>query len=215
MFSNLASPYFIFTLITVPLSLTVHEFAHAWTADRLGDDTPRRMGRLTLNPIAHLDPIGLLMILFGPIGWARPVPLQPWRMRRPRTGLCVTALAGPVSNSLLAAVCLLLLRIYPADAAYQPILSPEGFIFNLLATGALVNLSLFAFNLLPVPPLDGWRIVSAFLPQRVTASTNADLYGSLILLFIVLIPQLRSWILGTWVGFLANLVARGFGFHYW
>jgi Zn-dependent protease len=211
-FQSLTSPYFIFSVITIPLSLSVHEFAHAWTADRLGDDTPRRTGRLTLNPIAHLDPIGLLMMFFGPIGWAKPVPLQPWRFRHPRVGLCITALAGPVSNLVLGVLCLLIVRWYPWEVAG----GVQDFLYTLVSTAALVNISLFAFNLLPVPPLDGWRIVSSLLPARWASSPNLDLYGSLLLLLLVFIPQLRNFVIGQWVGFLMSAVTHWFGFHlYW
>jgi Zn-dependent protease len=194
---------------TVPLSLAIHEFAHAQAADWMGDETPRRFGRLTLNPLAHLDPIGLLMIFFGPIGWAKPVPLQPHRFRNPRLGLFLTALAGPVSNLLLGCLCLCVLRLFAASWAG----GAAGFLYNLVTTGAIINVSLFAFNLIPVPPLDGWRILSSVLPLRWgVMSGQYDLYGSFLLLLIVLIPALRDAVLGRFVGGVLATVAGWFGF---
>jgi len=151
------------------LSLTVHEFAHAWTARRLGDDTAERLGRLTLNPLAHADPIGtfLLPILGVPFGWARPVPVNPARFRRDvrmTTGMLVTSLAGPFANGLLAiasTVALgLLYRLAPDTAdAYRGIGA-------FLAIAIQMNVALGVFNMLPLPPLDGSRIVDALLPAR-------------------------------------------------
>lgn len=159
----------VMMLIPMVLSLSVHEWAHAWSASKLGDDTAERQGRLTLNPIAHIDPIGTLLLpLLGiPFGWAKPVPVNPTRFRRTvsmRTGMAITAAAGPISNFILAALCVVCLglwyRVYPADA----------FVPNaaniLLRSGAMLNLSLGLFNLFPVPPLDGSRVAARFLSDR-------------------------------------------------
>jgi Zn-dependent protease len=151
------------------LSLTVHEFAHAWTARRLGDDTAERLGRLTLNPLAHADPIGtfLLPVMGVPFGWARPVPVNPARFRRTvrmTTGMMITSLAGPFANGLLAiaaTVMLGLLYRFAPDTA-------QGFhgIAAFLAIAIQMNVALGIFNMLPLPPLDGSRIVDALLPAR-------------------------------------------------
>ncbi len=161
------------------LSLTVHEFAHAWAARRLGDDTAERMGRLTLNPLAHADPIGtfLLPLLNVPFGWARPVPINPARFRRGvdmGKGMMISALAGPGANLLLGVVAALLLgvvaRIWPdLGAAAGQGSAPHvatAFLFSMIQ----MNVVLAVFNLLPVPPLDGSRIVDAFLPARYRAA---------------------------------------------
>lgn len=154
--------------IVLVLSLSVHEWAHAWSAWKLGDDTAERQGRLTLNPVAHLDPIGtvLLPLLGIPFGWAKPVPINPLRFRRSvhmRTGIAVTAAAGPISNLVLAAICTVLLgvwwRVHPPYAGSD---APTAF----LSAGALVNVSLALFNLLPVPPLDGSRVAFRLLGDR-------------------------------------------------
>lgn len=156
--------------IFVPLllSLSVHEWAHAWSAFKLGDDTAARMGRLTLNPLAHIDLLGTVVLpLLGiPFGWAKPVPVNPTRFRRGvgmGTGMAITASAGPISNVLLAVLCTLLLglvqRLAP-QAAWGP---PAQ---QLLAITITINVGLALFNLIPVPPLDGSRIVDGLMPFR-------------------------------------------------
>lgn len=156
-------------LIVLLLSLTVHEWAHAISAWWLGDDTAARMGRLTLNPIAHMDPIGTLLLpLLGiPFGWAKPVPVNPARFKRGvsmTTGMMITAAAGPISNIILAVVCSViyggLLRFDPELLYTQPALN------FLLSRSIMINVVLALFNLLPIPPLDGSRIVEGVLPYR-------------------------------------------------
>ncbi len=165
-------------LVVLPvllLSLTVHEFAHAWAARRLGDDTAMRMGRYSLNPLAHMDPIGTFFLpVFTniPFGWAKPVPVNPNRFRRGvdlGKGMMFTALAGPASNFLLgigSAVALgVVARIDPtlgANDGRGASSIAAAFLFSLIQ----MNVVLAIFNLLPIPPLDGSRIVDAFLPSR-------------------------------------------------
>jgi Zn-dependent protease len=157
------------------LSLTVHEFAHAWSARRLGDDTAERMGRLTLNPLAHADPIGtfILPLLNVPFGWAKPVPIDPTRFRRGidmRKGMMISALAGPAANLLLGVVSALLLgfvaRLAPDLGAAAGQRSAANVAAAFLFSMIQMNVVLAVFNLLPIPPLDGSRIVDAFLPAR-------------------------------------------------
>jgi Zn-dependent protease len=165
-------------LIIVPLvlSLTVHEYAHAWSAFRLGDDTAARMGRLTLNPIPHIDLLGTLILpLLGiPFGWAKPVPVDPTRFRRDvpwRTGMALTAAAGPLANVVLAVVATvvfgLLARLAPEVLAGVRGLQP------LLVMVITLNVTLALFNLIPVPPLDGSRIVAGLLPNHLRAGWDA------------------------------------------
>lgn len=190
---NIISPVFIFQFVAVVVSLTVHEFAHAWTADRLGDRTPRVAGRVTLNPVAHLEPLGLIMILFAPIGWAKPVPLNGANFRHPRRSLLLVAAAGPVANLILAAICVTLLRFVPPPTSFGA--SVNDFLLQLLRWGFIVNVSLFVFNLIPIPPLDGSRIVASLLPSRLAYSySRLELYGPFILFLFVLIPPLRNQI---------------------
>jgi Zn-dependent protease len=174
------------------LSLTVHEFAHAWSANRLGDDTARRMGRLTLNPLAHADPIGtfILPLLNVPFGWARPVPVDPSRFRRDvhmGRGMMVTALAGPLSNLVLAVVSAVLLglvaRMSPGagGTGHGAASAAVAFLFSMIQ----MNVVLAVFNLLPVPPLDGSRIVDAFLPYRFRPAWESFSRYSMILLLVI------------------------------
>lgn len=159
----------VMMLIPMVLSLSVHEWAHAWSASKLGDDTAERQGRLTLNPLVHIDPIGTLLLpLLGiPFGWAKPVPVNPLRFRRSvsmRTGMAITAAAGPISNFILAVLSAVILgvwlRAHPEES-YLP-----GAATTLMLRAITLNLALGMFNLLPVPPLDGSRIASRFLGDR-------------------------------------------------
>ena len=148
----------LFILIRIPailIALTVHELAHGYVARILGDNTAERQGRLTLNPIAHLDPFGALMLLFGPFGWAKPVPVNPLNFSHPIEGMAVVAAAGPLSNVTLAAFTGLFFRSGIAES--NSILA--AFLYILF----MINIGLAVFNLLPVYPLDGSRIVMAFL----------------------------------------------------
>ncbi len=161
-------------MMVVPLilSLTVHEFAHAWSAYWLGDDTASREGRFTLNPLAHLDPIGtvLLPLLGIPFGWAKPVPVNPVRFNRKvsmSAGMMLTAAAGPISNLVLAVLCAvgygLLARFAPGLLAERGHLTSGGM---LLQMAMAMNIGLALFNLLPIPPLDGSRIADHLMPRH-------------------------------------------------
>lgn len=156
-------------LIPLILSLTVHEFSHAWSAWLLGDDTAAMQGRMTLNPLVHMDPVGtfLLPLLGIPFGWAKPVPVNPLRFTRKLsmgTGMMITAVAGPASNVLLALLCALgwglLLRFAPGRLASQPALQ------SLLSVLIQLNVALALFNMLPIPPLDGSRVAERLIPYR-------------------------------------------------
>jgi len=157
------------------LSLTVHEFAHAWAARRLGDDTAERMGRLTLNPLAHADPLGTFLLpLFAPFGWAKPVPVDPSRFRRGidmGKGMMITSLAGPSANVVLAILSTLALGLLYRVA---PDFSQRvGGLAAFLQIAIQMNVVLAVFNLIPIPPLDGSRIVDAFLPVRLRPQWEA------------------------------------------
>ncbi|MBL8923489.1 MAG: site-2 protease family protein [Myxococcaceae bacterium] len=150
------------------LSLTVHEWAHAFSAWKLGDDTALREGRLTLNPLVHIDPVGTLLLpLLGvPFGWAKPVPVNPARFRRDvnmSTGMAITAFAGPLSNLVLAILCAVGLGVLIRAEGQASSSSP---FFLLLLSGLQLNVALALFNLLPIYPLDGSRVVERFVPYR-------------------------------------------------
>lgn len=167
------------------LALTIHEFAHAWLADRLGDPTARLQGRLTLKPLAHLDPIGTLAIVLIGFGWARPVPVDVRYLQRPRRDMMLIAAAGPASNLILATASAFCSAMIPW-AAWGPewvwLTRPLRIMFY---TAVWVNVVLAVFNLLPVPPLDGSRVLSFFLPLRQAISfSRLEPYGFLIIFLL-------------------------------
>jgi Zn-dependent protease len=220
-----------YVALPVALAIILHECAHGWVANRFGDPTAREQGRLTLNPLAHIDPFGsiilpLMCVLLSPgflFGWAKPVPIDPRYFRRPRRDMAIVAAAGPVMNALLAVVSLGvlagILAIDPTVAEQWPP-QPEqlarrdwlGILLVPLAAMAFasvsINVLLMAFNLLPIPPLDGGRILTSLLPVRpAMALHRVEPYGMLIiLLLIVLDPQIH--VLRTIIATFMNLAAR-------
>jgi Zn-dependent protease len=167
--------HIVFTLAALLVATTCHEFAHAFVADRLGDRTPRALGRLTLNPLVHLDPIGTLSILFFGFGWARPVPVNARNFPNPRQGMLQVALAGPLANVTVAFLVGALLQIPGLFAG-----APAGDFVELVV---LINALLAVFNLIPVPPLDGSRVVESLLPPKQAADfARLQPYGMIILL---------------------------------
>ena len=178
---------FLLLLPVVIVSLSLHELAHAYVAWRLGDPTAKEEGRLTLNPIAHLDPLGTLMfaltaLLAGvPFGWAKPVPVDPRNFRRPKEGMALVAVAGPVTNFLLALVALAVLR---------HVAGLDGRAFNVVALAYLVNVILGLFNLIPVPPLDGSRVVGVLMDNATYARwISLDAVGIVIVAGVFVLIQ--------------------------
>ena len=145
------------------LCITLHELSHGYVAYRLGDTTAKDAGRLTLNPIKHIDVMGLLMMVVFRFGWAKPVPVNMYRFKNPKKGMAVTALAGPVSNFLLALVLLVGARIMVDHAAYSAL--NQG-ILDFLVSTAVLSIGLGLFNLVPIPPLDGAKVLFSLLPDR-------------------------------------------------
>ncbi len=173
----------VYVFVPMILSLTVHEYFHAWLSSKLGDDTAVQFGRLTLNPLAHIDPVGTVLIpLVGLLssvpffGWAKPVPVNPMRFRRGmrmKTGLMLVSAAGPLSNLLFAILMALLLgaiaKIVGSQELLQQLVNEQGFmvaLVKLVGWMVIINVGLFVFNLLPVPPLDGSGVLAGLLPDR-------------------------------------------------
>lgn len=154
---------FVSYCMIILVALPVHELSHGLMAYKLGDDTARWNGRLTMNPFAHMDPIGTLMIFLIGFGYAKPVPVNPRNFRNYKSGMMLTALAGPVSNLLMAIVSLGLLRLFYVVIPSELALTFLHIFFN---TFAYINIGLAIFNLLPIPPLDGFRIIANILPAR-------------------------------------------------
>lgn len=185
------------TILTPPflLALTLHEVAHGWVADRLGDPTARMLGRLTLNPLKHLDPLGVLCFFIMKIGWAKPVPVNAANLRRPRQDMLWVALAGPLVNLTLAVASSVVLKILLMTIHFIPAFFAQPLIEMVLAS-VWINILLAVFNILPIPPLDGSKILMGLLPPSLAAAYGRlERYGFLILLllfYIGLIPRIIS-----------------------
>lgn len=207
---------FLATLpILIPLllpMLTVHEVSHGWVANRLGDDTAKIMGRLTLNPIKHLDRNGAIAFLLIGIGFAKPVPVNPYRLgMNPRKGMAFVAAAGPLSNFAMAAICAIPFRLgwltndHPLESS-----SVVTIAFGLVI---LYNLILMVFNLLPIPPFDGYRIAVGVLPQNLaTELQKLERYMNIILavfLALVFFTPLISYFIGNGVNFFSSILIGG------
>ena len=202
MFSYLNSQL-IQLLVSVPavlLCLSVHEACHGYMAYALGDPTAKHAGRLTLDPIRHLDPIGTICLLFFHVGWAKPVPVNPGNFKHPRRDIALVSLAGPVSNFLLALVALFL--YYPLRLAESSIVMTIALMLYMVA---VISIGLGVFNLIPVPPLDGSKILLSFLPRKyewtVAQYQQFIQFGLLILLVL--------GVLNTPIRFFVSIIYQG------
>jgi Zn-dependent protease len=197
-------------LVEVPVILiviTIHEYAHAWMAWKLGDMTPVETGRLSLNPLRHLDPLGTIALLLFHVGWARPVMIDFGAFKRPRRDTALVSLAGPASNfvtAILAYLLLLLVRIWPA------FVTQFGYVNSVLLSLVEFSVALGVFNLLPIPPLDGSKVFFALFfkrPERFLYDRAVDLYGTVILLALLWFNVITS-VMNKVLGFILNTVMR-------
>jgi Zn-dependent protease len=203
------------SLIALAVTITIHESAHAWMADKLGDPTARLSGRLSLNPLKHYDPIGttLLLVLavmsfLGlpviPFGWAKPVPFDPYNLKDPRKGAALISVAGPSANIIFAIFLALIVRIFPMTT-------------GILALVIILNLSLAIFNLIPIHPLDGGKILAGFLPEKEAREFDyfMNRVGIILLIFLIFpifgSTSLITSIFYPIINFLLNLLIPGFG----
>lgn len=191
-------------IVVIFIALPLHEVAHGFVARLLGDPTAERMGRLTLNPLAHLDPNGSLAILLVGFGWAKPVPVNPYYFKNRKNGMALVSLAGPLSNLLVATVAVL---IYKILLYFVPLSDFTLILCSVLNLIAQINISLCAFNLIPIPPLDGSKIIGFFLPMKwyyryeqfFAKYQQYVFYGMILLLFVL--PRM-----GGSLGNLSNII---------
>jgi Zn-dependent protease len=209
-------PTLIARMVTLLIAFTIHELAHALSADYLGDDTPRRMGRISLNPIVHLDPIGTLVLLVAGFGWAKPVMVNPYQMRGdPRRNMAIVALAGPVSNIFMAILASIPFRLGLLEFTFRSgggTLPSLDFIMTLFLW---INIILAVFNMIPVGPLDGLKVLRGVLPREMSGFLDPlEQYGMILLLVaIFLLPRfgfdLFGLVLFETSAFLVRLLLMG------
>lgn len=199
-------------LIVLPVlifSLVLHELAHGWTSKLLGDPTPENEGRLTLNPLRHLDPMGTLFLLLAGFGWAKPVRVNPWHYKNRNWGVVLVSLAGPLTNLLIASLTMLLFKGITLTGISSSLLN---YLWIILRQLIVTNIVFFVFNMIPIPPLDGSRLVSAALSRRHDLVQKYNQYGFYILIAFMLInsflnieilpiSRMTAWVFGQ----LANL----------
>ena len=195
-------------IITIPMvliALTFHELAHGIVSTKLGDPTPRMTGRLTVNPLAHLDPVGTLLMIFTGFGWAKPVSINPRYYRDPKKGMALTALAGPMANFILSVIAMLLYAVifivYKKTGVFA---GSIGTISRITVTFVQLNLCFMVFNFIPIPPLDGSRILGLFLSNNAYFKIQQYERYSFILIIHMSGLGVFDRIIGTGVGFILN-----------
>lgn len=195
--------YYLSLGVTLIVAITVHEFAHAYAADQLGDTTPRRQGRLTLNPLAHLDPLGSLLFIATGFGWGKPVLTNPYNFRTSvRTGMAIVAAAGPFSNLAMAILAAIPLRSGIADlfgsGSGSDLLPSLPYLLTIFVA---VNVGLMFLNLIPIAPLDGYKVALGLLPDDwADGLARLEPYGPLLLLLVIMSGRFGFDILGLLIG---------------
>ncbi len=178
--------YLLLQVFSVLLCLTVHEACHGFAALALGDPTAKRQHRLSLNPLRHIDPFGALMMLVAGFGWAKPVPVNPGYFKNPKSGMAITALAGPVSNFVLAYLALLARAVLAGLGYLWPASALLPWALDFLLVTAYLSIGLGIFNLIPFPPLDGSKVLGAFLPDRAYYTLlRYERYGMILLILVL------------------------------
>ncbi len=195
---------FLFLAMVLIVSLAIHEFAHAYASDKLGDPTAKSLGRLTLNPLAHLDPVGTLLMLVAGFGWGKPVPFNPMYLKNPKRDAAIISFAGPFANFVIALVFILLTKLLVSNLASGNIVL---FIAALFKFAAYYNIILGVFNLIPLHPLDGFKVVNGLLPGYLSVQwVQMAPYGIFVLLFLVF-----TNFTGNLLGVVANSIFKLFG----
>ncbi|MCH7528037.1 MAG: site-2 protease family protein [Candidatus Marinimicrobia bacterium] len=210
---NLDPQTLVLLIPVILFALTVHEYAHGMVAYRLGDPTAKHAGRLTLNPLSHLDPVGTIMLFLVGLGWAKPVPVDPRYFANPKRDMLWVALAGPAANMGLALLSGLIIRFVTSDPSAYLSGALGPILISMMVRSLQINLMLAVFNLLPVPPLDGSKIMYSLLPpQYAHWNYNLERYGPMVLLGLVMMGMLTGfsilWLfIGPFVRFFAFLFA--------
>ncbi len=210
---------FLYLVIALLAVITVHEFSHAWVANFLGDPTAKLAGRVTLNPLKHLDPLGTIMIFVIQIGWGKPVPVNPYYFKKPKRDEALTALAGPLSNLIVAILFAIPLKYFGAGIS-QILVGGQPILYGIMSALVDMSIVLFAFNMLPFPPLDGSKFVQMLIPKRwESVYTNYLRNGTTYFLIFLLVDRflllrifdfsLLGWFIWTIYGALKGIIFLG------
>ena len=199
---------FLYTLPALVLSLSIHEYAHAWVAYKLGDISQKIRGRLTLNPLAHIDPIGFIAIMLIGVGWGKPVTVDDRNFKDSRKGMMLTSLAGPASNLLLAILVTIILKLLMVFGVMNTMINSNtgNIILNMLLYVIQFNIVFGIFNLIPLPPLDGSKVLAYFLPQRARGFMYTLERYSFIIIMIIYFTNLTSYIIAPGYNLVLKLI---------
>ena len=202
----------LLTALAVVPAMCIHEYAHGWVSYKLGDPSPKYDGRLSLNPLRHIDPIGALCLILLNFGWAKPVQVNPAYYKDPKKGMALVALAGPVANFILALLCLIVTNAIEKITGGQVTMT-VFYVYQLFMLSAMVNVGLGVFNLIPLPPLDGSKVIGVFLPTEwYFKFMRFEQYGFILLFLLLAVGALNTplfWLrngMVDYLNFLANAV---------